>query len=187
MKVLYLVGAILLISVIVSCLLYFSGTLGPYGSVLGPCFSLISIIIVIVGWGVVFSNALRCSTRSETHTLVSNLFSRCDALESSGHNYWTSESNAISPEKAASQTIVFLSQIDSIRQLVDILELRNIKIDDVSEAFTRLRTSLVLDAERPQQVPSINRRRRIGEISQSIRSLTKGVYRSFLREHPSVF
>lgn len=180
-------GASLTVLALLCLMFTYRSELAPLSNLLGPAFGMTSVAVAVVGWTVIYRNAQRTSSRAETHLLVTTLLDRYEKIEQSAQDYWAKDSEIpIKEGEALAKTQCFSSLLESHRVLIDILESRGLKFEDLSELIADLRDAITLDSERPQDVSNSERRGKLQDISSCSRKLRRQVYSAYLRSFPVI-
>jgi len=157
-----------------------------YQSSISPCLSLVSICTVIFGWSVLYKNALRCASRAESHQLISQLMDRLEKLERDGIDYWFQDRANISRNRAIGTTRMLLSQLATVRMLLEQTSKRGLSLLELNIDLVRLRRALTLDAERPNSLAEEVVANKVEEIATATSVLRRAVYEKFLSSYPVV-
>ena len=104
-------------------------------------------------------------------------------LEKKGVEFWLGDRQTYSRARGRAQLEFFLSGIESIRMLVDLLETRGIKIENFPNYIGNLRRGLTLDCENPSGVSEVAITAKIKSITSSCRDARREFYKSFLNLH----
>jgi hypothetical protein len=88
--------------------------------------TLISSILIITGWIVLFSNAKKIASRAETKSIIDLIVNKTDTLSVYATKYWLS--NDASRETPVTYELQFMNQISQICGLMNILPSRGISV-----------------------------------------------------------
>lgn len=99
----------------------------------------------------VYQNAKRLATRSETKGYVDELLKLVSEIEKSAVDYWLADA-----EKRTSSRnfeMLMLAKLSVLDHKISFLKARQLEIDDIDEQFSRLCESILLDCEQANQLP----------------------------------
>lgn len=105
----------------------------------GPALQIISIILILVGWGVIKNSSRKIATRGEDYGLYGRFLADLKSIEELGHDFWLGRDEISSNSWA----VISNSKIQLIRAYSNELELRglsplsNQQIVDLRQALTR--------------------------------------------------
>jgi hypothetical protein len=106
---------------------------------------LLSVALIVAGWFVIYRNAKKLSTRSETFAIVNRLSNLLEELGQDGTQYW-SDTRPVEEYEAKLFLGKCNSNINNIRTLLKILEDRGF-VCPSEERLHELFESLTLDCE----------------------------------------
>jgi len=96
---------------------------------ISPYLAFVSIILIIVGWGVIYQNAKKLATRNETKSLIDDVVTIINSLDRLTIDYW------LSGRKNRLETDEFIlltsAKLQTLSSRLDIVEKRNIDISCV--------------------------------------------------------
>lgn len=87
---------------------------------------LLSPVLVLTGWKVVFFNARRIATRSESKSIVDALSKLINDISDEMVNYWVPGTSEVEPQK---YTLVMLAKSSQLQHYINVLLSRGFKID----------------------------------------------------------
>ncbi|EKN4696361.1 hypothetical protein [Yersinia ruckeri] len=102
--------------------------------------SFVSLICIFVGWGVVYRNAKRLATRSESKTAIDNLIKVVNEISDIGITYWLSTGASHMSSHHYEMTI--MSKISQSFEFMKVLAGRGVKLDDKFLADLSEKTTL---------------------------------------------
>jgi len=141
-----------------------------------------SFFLVFIGWWVVYQNAKRLATRSETKGYVDELLKLVSEIEKSAVDYWLADA-----EKRTSSRnfeMLMLAKLSVLDHKISFLKARQLEIDDIDEQFSRLCESILLDCEQANQLPIDDS---IGHANQVLASggvIHSTLYQKFIEKYP---
>ncbi|MCD9506559.1 hypothetical protein [Photobacterium phosphoreum] len=140
---------------------------------------LLSLLFVIIGWCVVYYNAKRLATRSETKSLIDGVISITSELEKLTIDYW------LSGRKTRIGTEEFLlissSKIESLGSRLKIIQRRGINITSFN--LSKISMYMTLNCENVDQSKPENNRIQmqnfLSELNQSIENIYDEFHRNY--------
>ncbi len=105
--------------------------------------SLLSPLLVIVGWYIVYYNSNRVAKRSEAYNIVSKAIKKVLSLDSRCADYWLSNKEQ-QPKKWLAGT---LAEIQGIRTLLEMLEEHH-NFKEKNDILVKIRMAATLNAEK---------------------------------------
>lgn len=110
-----------------------------------------SFFLVLIGWWVVYQNAKRLATRSETKGYVDELLKLATEIEKSAVDFWLADAS----KRMASRNyeMLMLAKLSVLDHKISFLKVRQLEIDDIDEQFSRLCESILLDCEQANELP----------------------------------
>lgn len=142
--------------------------------------SLISFILAIAGWLIVYKNSNRLAKRSEAFNLTGKIIDKIIALDKRCSDYWLSE--PADRESSKTWIIGTTSEVYGIRVLLDLLG-SHLNITDKSKILYELRSAATLDAEEPEKLKSSQLRKKRNDQSAAFGSSIQKIYKSFSDTH----
>jgi hypothetical protein len=148
-------------------------------------FSLGAWVLVLIGWRVVYRNAVKMATRSESKAIIDHLVKLTNEASENAVDYWSS-----SPESDASAsrnvsrifTISFGAKMSQIQNFMGILSHRNIKIDYLK--LSDIQSSATLRAEGRDITDSEVKLEKCQEIVDDCMAFIEHLYVCFELTHP---
>lgn len=179
--------ALFVLACAVAAIIYFSDWVMPISPLLGPCVSMLSAAIVVLGWRVIYRNSLRIAARNELHQVVSSFMEKVELADKSGCEFWSQPLTKRADVSGLLMTRRFLALLESIRLLSGILKERGLQLDKFDSHFSDLRSALTRDAEDPADIDDFRCSAKIVAISGASRRLRASAYTEFLSCHPHRF
>ncbi|MCI1678992.1 MAG: hypothetical protein LKK36_14985 [Ewingella americana] len=90
--------------------------------------SLCSVLLVFIGWNVVYKNAKRMATRSESKTAIDNLIKIINEVSDVSIAYWLSGGKT--HQNVQHYIMVIMSKIAQSYEFIKVLKRRGVEIDD---------------------------------------------------------
>lgn len=142
----------------------------------------LGICLVLIGWRVVYQNAKRLATRSETKGFIDDLMKIVSELEKSGVDYWL----AGRKERAEPRNheLLMLAKLAFLYQKLDLLSARNIDIEDIILLTGLLQDGMLLDCEKADQMPLDERSKKAHEVLAYGKDIQTALYQKFLSKYP---
>ncbi|NHC09800.1 hypothetical protein [Stutzerimonas degradans] len=133
--------------------------------------SMLSPILVIVGWYIVYYNSNRVAKRSEAYNLVSKTIEKVLSLDTRCADYWLS-SKEQQPQKWLAGT---LAEIHGIRTLLEMLEEHH-NFKEKNDILVRLRMAATLNAEKVASMSTPELKSKKQDQSAAMNSTVKSLY-----------
>jgi hypothetical protein len=139
----------------------------------------INLLIVIVGWKVLFKNAQKISSRSETFNIISALAKTQEEILQLSQDFWLGDNL-----NSQNFHCLVLGKIKVVKSNLILLEDRYLIIPKKSTLITAIRSSCLLDCERIGEIGPTARRIQFGKILNSLHSLENEINKSFHSKYP---
>jgi len=140
----------------------------------------ISIIFVIIGWQVLFKNAKRITSRSETYGLVTHTFKLVDDLLNEASIYWlTPQDNA----KHLLHAKNFELKTQNLKKNLQLIASRGVELDFTLE-LRKARRAITLDAERVSDISDSIKTLKIEDMNHYLTTLKINIFKSFETKYP---
>ncbi|RZK07207.1 MAG: hypothetical protein EOO84_10990 [Pantoea sp.] len=148
-------------------------------------FSLGSIILVLIGWRVVYNNAKKLATRAESKAIVDHLIKLANEISDVSVKFWSAkdeESDAEFKSAAMAHNVAIGAKISQLNNFVDILLNRDINIDFINIAEIQIQATL--DSEQRKGLKLDGRLQRCQESVNACMYFIEHVYKQFEETHP---
>ncbi|MGK4474111.1 hypothetical protein [Aeromonas molluscorum] len=143
---------------------------------------IISITLVFIGWWVVYRNAKKMATRSETKGFVDDLMKQVSEMEKAAVDYWLAgRKDRTEPRNFE---MLMLAKLALLNQKVDILNTRNIQTKSIIEQIGLLQDGMLLDCERADQMSLDERSAKANEVLTAGCEIQTSLYRQFITKYP---
>lgn len=143
-----------------------------------------SVLIAITGWLILFRNAKRLASRSETYSLVNNINDLLSDIKNASDEFWLKEENNDSP--IIYDTYVGLKLRD-IQELIKIIKIRHLPISDYKTSIFQIRMACTLNSTKASNMSSSQDRAQILRGIYAVISVCEtGVYESFSKQYPPI-
>lgn len=143
--------------------------------------TLISVLVIFTGWGVIFRNSKKITDRNETHAILRSLIDKTERLLQEGTRFWIETKDDQNFNLA--MTRLFINSISHIKSDLKLLEERNLNVYLLSP-LVRIRSSLTLDSEEAHKVAFEDRINKIDELTDATEALKRHCYIQYIRQHP---
>lgn len=156
-------------------------TIGPIAPVLQYS-GLVSISLVLIGWRVVYNNARRIATRSETKSFIDELMKLISESEKQAVDYWI----AGRKDRTEPRTyeILMLAKVALISHKIDLVEQRGLVTGQLVELLGMFQDSITLNCEDADRAGLDERIERANEVIASGRALHSELYKQFSTRYP---
>ena len=144
--------------------------------------SFISIVLVIVGWIVIYRNARKIATRAETKSLLDDLFKVLDSIENLATTYWLSgRKNRIDSDEF---TLLFNAKLLTLHSRLELLSNRKVDTSDID--LSSLAELVTMDCEDVDRKTDNDKRVRVQLILDHINSSSVKLYSKFQQANKPV-
>lgn len=143
---------------------------------------LISFFTVLIGWWVVYQNAKRLATRSETKGFVDELMKATSEMEKVAVEYWL----AGRKERAEPRNyeMLMLAKLKQFDQKISLLKQREINTDGIVDISGVFQESILLDCESADHMSLDERIDRANNVLAYGGSLQTHLYTLFIEKYP---
>ncbi|KKA43416.1 hypothetical protein [Salinivibrio sp. KP-1] len=143
---------------------------------------LITTILIILGWAVIYSNAKKIATRSETKSLLDRALEQAELCSNFATDFWLPGSS-VQPDPDHFQ-LVFMTQISRLNVTIKALEHRCIKVD--SGLLAKFITHSTLNAEQMSEFGKTKRNEKGLQINHACMRLTESLIAEFDRRYKPI-
>jgi hypothetical protein len=143
-------------------------------------FSLTSILLVLIGWIVVYGNAKKLATRSESKALVDNISKIINEVSELSIDFWLNSSK--NGTTSDLYVLKIMSKITQAAQYGEIIKRRGLAISD--QTFARMSEKATLDCETAVSLSLFDSSVRAQEVMDSCTSAILHIYQVFEALHP---
>lgn len=144
-------------------------------------FSFLAILVVMVGWRVIYNNARRLACRSEAHSHVMRMISSIEDIEFSAIAHWSSR------EKISSTEVQFL--LGRIMALRSYLSVSDAYFGEGwwGASLAELRSVLSLDIEYKHTLPGDDLQKRMLSAHHGCGQMKKKIIEKFIQSYSVSF
>lgn len=143
----------------------------------------ISIVLVIIGWLVIYKNARKIATRSENKSLIDDVIKILDDIETLSVAYWLSgRKNRIESEEFL---LLFNAKLLTLNNRLGILKDRRVEISVVDLA--KISECITFQCEDVDSFPNSVKRERVQTFLDTINASNEGLYKEFQNLHKPVY
>lgn len=145
--------------------------------------SIASVILIIIGWRIIYKNAKKISTRSETKSIVDDSVRIISDLENTTLEYWLSGRK----ERKDNGVFVLLvsAKIETLSSKVEILRNRGLLVS--KEDLASLSTYITLDSEKVDTFSEEYKRELMQAYLNCSNEYTISLYKVFQEKYSPVF
>ncbi|MGC0976536.1 hypothetical protein WKH52_12380 [Pantoea agglomerans] len=146
--------------------------------------SVISIVLVLIGWRVVYYNAKRLATRSETKSLIDNTISTLSSISDSAVNFWLSDAADEEKKDLSIQlyTLNISAKLKQASNFFQFLKHRGVEVED--SLLAEINDKCTLDCEKVHQLDVKDSAVRAQEAMEKCSSAIEHVFLRFESTHP---
>ncbi|MDJ0042941.1 hypothetical protein [Pantoea allii] len=146
--------------------------------------SSISILLVFIGWGVVYFNARRIATRAETKSLIDNLIKTIDGISDVSVDFWLSMPNDESKEqfKVHKYSLLISSKLAQASCFFQFIKARGVCVSD--DLLAEMNDKATLDCERVFLLSEQDSAVKAQGIKEKCTSAIEHLFVEFERTHP---
>jgi hypothetical protein len=138
-----------------------------------------SILLVIIGWNIIYYNAKRIATRNESKSIVDDAVKIIDDIEKTTTEYWLSGRKA--RIESSIYLILALSKITTLYGRLDILKRRGLDTSSLSMAM--LVEHMTLDCEKVDQISDEAKRSQMELFLESSNRFVDNLYLTFEKRY----
>lgn len=143
---------------------------------------LCSAIIAFIGWHILFKNAKKLASRSETYTIISSINSLLKEVKKASDDFWLKKKNNDSP--IAYDTFVAL-KLREVQDLLKVLSGRHLDSEDGAKTIFPVRSACTLERTKALKITDDQERAKIlRSIYGVISSCEAEVYKAFEKKYP---
>lgn len=143
----------------------------------------VSVVLVIIGWLVIYKNARKIATRGETKSLIDDVIKILYDIEELSVAYWLSgRKGRIDSEEFL---LLFNAKLLTLNSRLEILKDRKINVEvidlaDISECIT-------FRCEDVDRMQSTEKRERVQTFLDTINAANEKLYKEFQKLHKPVY
>lgn len=145
---------------------------------IGPGLQLISIALILVGWGVIQKSSRKIATRSEDYSLYGRIVDELKCIELLGHAFWLGKDDVAVDVWAR----VCSSKMQLVRAFSEELTSRGL-LTFTNRQLVDLRKSLTLDADSKGRNNKVITHQRVKDITTVRLSIQKTLAQHLLVAH----
>lgn len=155
--------------------------MGPIAPVLQYS-GLVSISLVLIGWRVVYNNARRIATRSETKSFIDELMKLISESEKQAVDYWLAGRKDRTEPR--SYEMLMLAKVALISHKLELIGKRGLVTTQLDELLGLFQDSITLNCEDADRVSLDERISRANEVIASGKALHSELYQQFSNRYP---
>jgi hypothetical protein len=141
-----------------------------------------SATIALIGWNVLFSNAKKLASRSESYTLVTKANDILKEIKKESDDFWLDESKEKSPIMYDTSIALKLREV---QQILKILGNREVSCSDVSKTIYQVRRACTLSSPKIQTMDSEEDKAVILRAIYGVIAVCENeIYTSFMAKYP---
>ncbi|MGE1157303.1 hypothetical protein [Pantoea agglomerans] len=146
--------------------------------------SSISIFLVFIGWGVVYYNAKRLATRSETKSLIDNLIKTIDGISDASVDFWLTMPNETVHEhfKIHKYALLISSKMAQASCFFQFIKARGVCVSD--DLLAEMNDKATLNCEQVFSLSEGESAVRAQEIKETCTSAIEHLFNEFETTHP---
>ncbi|MCY9815176.1 hypothetical protein ACV1CZ_13045 [Aeromonas caviae] len=142
----------------------------------------LGILLVLVGWRVVYQNAKRLATRSETKGFIDDLLKQVSEMEKLAVDYWLAgRKDRTEPRN---YEMLMLAKISLLYQKIEHLNARKIDTVSLINQVGLFQDGMLLDCERADQMSLDERSGKAHEVLTCGKEIQTALYRKFTTKYP---
>ncbi|MBL0460807.1 hypothetical protein [Aeromonas dhakensis] len=142
----------------------------------------LGILLVLIGWRVVYQNAKRLATRSETKGFIDDMMKQVSEMEKLAVDFWlASRKERTEPRN---YEMLMLAKLSLLNQKIGLLNDRKIETADVIIQVGLLQDGMLLDCERADQMSLDERSGKAHEVLSCGKEIQTSLYRQFTTKYP---
>lgn len=153
------------------------------GTIVSVLIFLSSAALVMYGWGVIFDNAKRISSRNETFSRKRALIDDISKLSESAIDYWSMDLDSKDKAKCLMMADVFTIKIQSLKRKINRITRLGLPLE-LGDTLKDFRKNITLNAEKMYSLNHDDKRDRIANIISLTDNLILDISLTFENKHP---
>lgn len=138
--------------------------------------------LVIIGWVVIYRNARKIATRSETKSLIDDVISILNAMESLATEYWLSGRQ--SRMETEQFIVIFNAKLLTLNSRLEVLKARKVNVNNVN--IGDLYEQMTLDCEQVDRMPTAEKYQKVQKILEGLNNAAASLYQEFQNAHQPI-
>ncbi len=143
---------------------------------------ILGILLVLIGWRVVYRNAKRLATRSETKGFIDDLMKQVSEMEKLAVDFWLAGRKERTEPR--NYEMLLLAKLSLLNQKIDLLNARKIETANIIIQVGMLQDGMLLDCERADQMSLDERSGKAHEVLTCGKEIQTSLYRQFITKYP---
>jgi len=143
--------------------------------------SMFSILFIIIGWGVIYHNAKKLSSRTEAHAFANNIVAILKDIEILSEEFWFKSVYNSSP---VSYEMLVISKIKIIRKKLNDFSDKRVKINNLDDLIFKLRKACTSQSSTISTLTQAEKRSNMNQIINSISVLELSVSDAISKKYP---
>ncbi|MGR5390822.1 hypothetical protein [Vibrio crassostreae] len=150
---------------------------------LAPYTGVVSWFLVIVGWGIIYRNAKKLATRTETKSFIDEVTKQLAVIETNCVDYWLSgRTRRVETDE---YILIFNASLMTLNSKLDLLFKRN--IDATCVDLAELSTLATYQCEDVDSMTSEAKRAKVQSLLDCINTMHVDLYKEFQRLYKPTF
>ncbi|MFA0263182.1 hypothetical protein AB4497_12055 [Vibrio cyclitrophicus] len=138
---------------------------------------LLSLVIVMVGWYVIYRNACKIATRSESKALVDTALSQLESATKLALDYWLSGRRV--RDDFSTYELTVMGSITRLAITIEVLEQRGLNLTEINDKLGEFSKVSTLDAERINSLAVEDTHFRASQVNEVSMQVTTELLDSF--------
>lgn len=145
---------------------------------------LIALSVTIIGWFIVYKNARRLATRSETKSFIDDLMKLVTEIEKAAVDFWLAEVDKRTEHRH--HEMLMLAKLGLLNQKIELLQERSIVIDELVEHVGLFHEGILLDCEQVSSMSLDDRINKANDVLGYGKEIQTSLYKKFAKKYPPV-
>jgi hypothetical protein len=145
---------------------------------------LLALCFTVIGWFIVYRNARRLATRSETKSFIDDLMKLVAEIEKVAVDFWLAESEKRTEHRHFQ--MLMLAKLELLDQKIKIIQERSIVIEELVEHVGFFHDGILLDCERVGSMTLDTRIEKANEVLSYGKEIQTSLYKKFANKYPPI-
>jgi len=153
---------------------------GVAGIIVSLLIFAVSIVLVIVGWDVIYKNARRIATQNEMFNQVNSVCSEIVTTKDLAVSFWVKSKDDLTRESCLLHSAMFASRVNSIDRNIQRLKDLDLEIEQHTN-IREMRRSITLDMERAEKIALVDKASKVQDIISHSDDLIQELQNAFIQ------
>jgi hypothetical protein len=145
---------------------------------------LLALSFTVIGWFIVYRNARRLATRSETKSFIDDLMKLVAELEKVSVDFWLAEDDKRTEHRH--YQMLMLARLELLDQKIKVIQERSIVIEELVEHVGFFHDGILLDCESVESMAFDDRIEKANDVLSYGKEIQTSLYKKFAKKYPPV-